>query len=231
MLDTAVAVARSLATTSASALLLLSADVTLPDAVCRVAVTGSGLDYTTPDDDTVPIQSESESNDDDDDKHVVVQGGVMTPPKQLAMKIPRLVVASIYPVIAQSLSEELTDMGVSDILAKPLSPGSAWMGEILESLGTSDSQGERLPNDDIAYSVDCCDAVFNHYVDLEALAKEDAYHDVSAFWDDALDDGVYPFDYPLERPDIMEADRMMIMLKRKEDQLKGVETKELDVHL
>jgi hypothetical protein len=61
-------------------------------------------------------------------------------------------------------------MGVSDILAKPLSPGSAWMGEILESLGTSDSQGERLPNGDIAFSVDCRDAVCDRDVDLEALA-------------------------------------------------------------
>jgi hypothetical protein len=61
--------------------------------------------------------------------------------------------------------------------------------------------------------------------------QEDADHKVSAFWYEALDDGVDPFDDPLERHDIMEADRMMIMLKRKEEQLRGVEKKELDVHV
>jgi hypothetical protein len=35
-----------------------------------------------------------------------------------------------------------------------------------------------------------------------------------------LDDGVDPFDDPLGRPAIMEADRMTILLKRKEEQLK-----------
>jgi hypothetical protein len=35
---------------------------------------------------------------------------------------------------------------------------------------------------------------------MEALAQEDVYHDVSAFWDDTIDDGVDPFDDPLERP-------------------------------
>jgi hypothetical protein len=121
-------------------------------------------------------------------------------------------------------------MGVSDILVKPLSPGSAWMGEILESLGTSDSQGERLPNGDMANSVDYHDAVFDRDFDLESLAQEDADHNVYAFWDEALDDSVDPFDDPLERHDIMEADRMTILLKRKEEQLREVETKELDVH-
>jgi hypothetical protein len=62
------------------------------------------------------------------------------------------------------------------------------MGKILESLGTSDSQGERLPNGDISNSVDCRNAVFNRDVDLDTLAQEDAYHNVSAFWDEALDD-------------------------------------------
>jgi hypothetical protein len=150
MLDTAVAVARSLATTSTAALLALSADVTPPSDVCRVAVTCSGSVYTAPDDDTVPNQSESDSKDDDeyvdnddDDNAVVVKGGVLTPLKHVAMTPPRLVVASLSPVIAQAISDEITDMGVSNILTKPLSPGSAWMGEILESLGTSDSQGER----------------------------------------------------------------------------------------
>jgi hypothetical protein len=104
------------------------------------------------------------------------------------------------------------------------------MGEILESVGNSDSQGERLPNGDIANYVDCCDAVFDRDVDLEALAQEDADHNVSAFWDEALDDSVDPFDDPLKRHDIMEADRMTILLKRKEEQLRGVETKELYVH-
>jgi hypothetical protein len=104
------------------------------------------------------------------------------------------------------------------------------MGEILESLGTSDYQGERLPNGDIANSVDCCAAVFDRDVDLEALAQEDADHKVSAFYYEALDDIVDPFDYPLERHDIMEADRMTILLKRKEEQLRVVDTKELDVH-
>jgi hypothetical protein len=237
MFDTAVDVARSFATTSAVALLSLSADVTPTADVCRVAVTGSGSVYTAPDDDTVPNQSESESDDDDedvgdddDDNDVVVQGGVLTLLNQVAMTILRLVVASLYPVLAQALSKELTDMGVSDILAKPLAPGSAWMGEILESLGTSDFQGDRLPNGDIANSVDCRDAVFDHDVDLGALAQEDADHNVSAFWDKALDIDVNPFDDPLERYDIMEADRMTILLKRKEGQLRRVETKELDVH-
>jgi hypothetical protein len=99
------------------------------------------------------------------------------------------------------------------------------MGKILKSLGTSDPQGERLPNGDIANSVDCRHAVFDRDVDLEALAQEDADHKVSAFWDEALDDSVDPFDDPLERHDIMEADRMTILLKRKEEQLRGVETK------
>jgi hypothetical protein len=137
ILDTAVAVARSLATPSPATLLSLSANITPPAAVCRVAVTGSGSNYTAPDDETVPVQSELESNDededvdddddddDDDDNDVVMQGGVLTPLKQLVMTIPRLVVASLSPVLAQLLSEELTDMGVSDILVKPLSPGSA----------------------------------------------------------------------------------------------------------
>jgi hypothetical protein len=132
MLDTAVAVARSLATTSDAALLAFSAHVTPPADGCRVAVTCSGLVYTAPDDDTVPIQSESDSkdddedvDDDDDDNDVVVQGGVLTPLKHVAMTPPRLVVASLSPVLAQALSDELTDMGVSDILAKPLSSGSA----------------------------------------------------------------------------------------------------------
>jgi hypothetical protein len=139
MLDKSVAVARSLATTSAAALLAISADVTLPAAGSRVAVTCSGSVYTAPDDDTVPIQSESDSedddgdvDDDDDDNDVVVQGGVLAPLKHVAMTSPRLVAASLSPVLAQALSYELTDMGVSNILAKPLSPGSAWMGEILE---------------------------------------------------------------------------------------------------
>jgi hypothetical protein len=236
MLGKSVDVARSLATTSAAALLAISADVTLPAAGSRVAVTCSGSVYTAPpDDDTVPIQSELDSEDDDedvddDDNDVVVQGGVLTPLKHVAMAPPRLVVASLSPVLAQTLSAELTDMGVSDIFAKPLSPGSAWMGEILESLGTSDSQGERLPNGDIANSVDCRNAVFDRGVDLEALAQEDADHNISAFWEEALDDSVDPFDDPLERRDMMEADRMTILLKRKEEQLRGVETKELDVH-
>jgi hypothetical protein len=226
MLDTvvAVAVARSIATTSAAAFLSLSADVTPPAAVCRVAITGLGSVYTAPDDDTVPNHSESESDNDDedvddDDNDVVVQGGVPKPLKQVDMAIPRLVVASLYPVLAQALSEEHTDMGVSDILAKPLSPGSAWMGEILESLGTSDSQGGWLHNGEIANSVDCRDAVFDRDVDMEALAQEDAYHNVSAFWDEALDYDVDIFDDPLEST---------ILLKRKEEQLRGVETKELD---
>jgi hypothetical protein len=145
MLDAAVVVdvSRSLASTAAAALLLLSANVTLtPADVCCVAVTGLGSDYTAPDDDTVPIHSKSENDDDEedvdnDDKDVAVQGGVMTPPTQLAMSITRLVVASLSPVLSHVLSQELTDMGVS--LAKPLSPGSAWIGEILESLGTSDA--------------------------------------------------------------------------------------------
>jgi hypothetical protein len=81
-----------------------------------------------------------------------------------------------------------------------------------------------LPNVDIDYSIDCRDAVFNREVGLEALAKEGAYHDVSALWDVALDNGVNPFDDPLERPIIMEAGRMMILLKRKGGQLKGSET-------
>jgi hypothetical protein len=59
----------------------------------------------------------------------------------------------------------------SDFLANPLSTGSAWMGEILGSLGTSDYQGERLPNGDIANSVDCHEAVFDHDVDLEDLVQ------------------------------------------------------------
>jgi hypothetical protein len=237
MLDTAVAVARSLATTSDAALLAFSAHVTPPAAGCRVAVTCSGLVYTAPDDDTVPIQSESDSEDDDEDvddnddnNDVVVQGGVLTPLKHVAMTPPQLVVASLPPVLAQALSDELTDMGVSNILAKPLSPGSAWMGEILESLGTSDSQGERLPNDDITNFVDCRDAVFDRDVDLEALSQEEADHNISAFWEEALDDSVDPFDDPLERREIMEADRMTNLLKRKEEQLRGVETKELDVN-
>jgi hypothetical protein len=41
------------------------------------------------------------------------------------MTIPWLAVASLSPALAQVLFEELTDMGVSDILAKLLSPGSA----------------------------------------------------------------------------------------------------------
>jgi hypothetical protein len=170
-------------------------------------------------------ESDKDVDDDDDDNDVVVQGGVLTPLKQAAMTLPLLVVASFSPALDQALSEELTDMGVSDILAKPVSPGSAWMGEILESIGTSDSKGERLPNGDIANSIDCRDMVFDRDVDLEALAQEDAYHNVSAFWDEALDDSVNPFDDPLERHDIMEADSMKIMLKRKEEQLRGVETK------
>jgi hypothetical protein len=110
MLDTAVAVARSLATTSAAAWLSLPADVTPPAAACRVAVTGSGSVYTAPDDDTVPNHNESESDDDDDDEDVdddddedaVVQGGVLTPLKQVVMTLPRLVVASLSPVLAPS---------------------------------------------------------------------------------------------------------------------------------
>jgi hypothetical protein len=97
MLDTAVAVARSLATTSAAAFLAFSADVTPPAAGCRVAVTCSGSVYTAPDDDTVPIQSETDSedddedvDDDDDDNDVVVQGGVLTPLKHVAMTPPQL---------------------------------------------------------------------------------------------------------------------------------------------
>jgi integrase len=38
------------------------------------------------------------------------------------------------------------------------------------------------------------------------------------------------FDEPLKRHDIMEADRITILLERKEEQLRGVETKELHVH-
>jgi hypothetical protein len=106
ILDTAVVVARSLATTSDAALLAFSADVTPPAAGFRVAVTCSGSVYTAPDDDTVPIQSESDSeyddgdvDDDDDDNDVVVQVGVLTPLKQVAMTPPRLVVASLSPVL------------------------------------------------------------------------------------------------------------------------------------
>jgi hypothetical protein len=235
MLDTAVDVTRLLAQTYAAVFLLLSADITPPAAVCRVAITGSSSDYTKRDDETTTIQSESKSYNgnedvDDDDKDVFVQGGVMKPPKQLAMVISQLAVASLSPVLAQALSQELTDMGVSDILAKHLSLDSTWMGEILESLGTSDSQRKWLPNGDIAYYVECCGVVFDREVDLEALAKEDTYHGVSAFWDDALDDGVDPFDDILKRPNIMEAERMTILLKMKEEQLKDVETKDLDVH-
>jgi hypothetical protein len=46
MLDTAVAVARSLTTPSTAKLVLLSASITHPAAVCRVAVTGSGSNRT-----------------------------------------------------------------------------------------------------------------------------------------------------------------------------------------
>jgi hypothetical protein len=132
MLDTAVDVARSLATTSTAALLALSANVTPSSAVCRVAVTCSGSVYTAPDDDIVPNQSELDSedddedvDDDDDDNDLVLQGGVLTPLKHVAMTPPQLVFASLSPVLAQALSDKLTDMGASDILAKPLSPGSA----------------------------------------------------------------------------------------------------------
>jgi hypothetical protein len=69
---------------------------------------------------------------------------------------------------------------VIDILKKPLSPVSAGMGEILESLVTSDAQGERLPNGDIGCYVDCCDAVFDREVYLEALSKDYTDHDAYA---------------------------------------------------
>jgi hypothetical protein len=88
-------------------------------------------------------------------------------------------------------------MGGSDILAKPLSPGSAWMGEILESLGVSNAEGERLHNVDIVNAVDYIDTIFDCDIDLQALANDDIDHIVSAFWDHSLGDGVDPFNDPI----------------------------------